>query len=172
MNLLLEAGADPNIKDDRGKTLLHYASYDNIESLIKARANPNMEDSEGRMPLHCAAGIGNKKSISALLEHGADSNKKNKQGKTPLQVATDNHNYHVERHFLTDNQKRLCQEFGRIVNASTDFTELKVFLNKYKNTQDLKRILNLRDREGKSEILLNLRIIFLLKTFSLLRNSL
>ncbi|MGL9779643.1 MAG: ankyrin repeat domain-containing protein [Wolbachia sp.] len=168
MNLLLEAGADPNKKDDRGKTPLHYASYNNIGSLIKAGADPNAQDSEKRTPLHCAAGIGDEKSVNVLLEHGADSSKKDKQEKTPLQVATDNHNYHVERHFLTDNQKRLCQEFGRIADASdffTDFTELKGFLSKYKNTQDLKRILNLRDCQGKSEILLNLRIVFYSRHF-------
>ncbi|WP_341818436.1 ankyrin repeat domain-containing protein [Wolbachia endosymbiont (group B) of Ennomos erosarius] len=168
VDLLLEAGADPNIKDDRGKTPLHYASYNNIGSLIKAGTDPNVKDNEERTPLHYAASIGDEKSINALLEHGADSSKKDKQEKTPLQVATDNHNYHVERYFLTDNQKRLCQEFGRIADASdffTDFTELKGFLSKYKNTQDLKRILNLRDREGKSEILLNLRIIFYSRHF-------
>ncbi|WP_341816496.1 ankyrin repeat domain-containing protein [Wolbachia endosymbiont (group A) of Agelastica alni] len=168
VDLLLEAEANPNIKDDRGKIPLHYASYNNIGSLIEAGADPNAQDSEERTPLHCAADIGDEKSASVLLKHGADSSKKNKQGKTPPQVVTDNHNYHVERHFLTDNQKRLCQEFGRIAGASdffTDFTELKGFLSKYKNTQDLKRILNLRDREGKSEILLNLRIIFYSRHF-------
>ncbi len=168
VNLLLEAGADPNKKDDRGKTPLHYASYNNIGSLIKAGADPNAQDSEKRTPLHCAAGIGDEKSVNVLLEHGADSSKKDKQEKTPLQVATDNHNYHVERHFLTDNQKRLCTELGRIVDAEdffTDFTELKGFLSKYKSTQDLKRILNLRDCQGKSEILLNLRIVFYSRHF-------
>ncbi|WP_353269891.1 ankyrin repeat domain-containing protein [Wolbachia endosymbiont (group A) of Myopa testacea] len=168
VDLLLEAGADPNIKDDRGKTPLHYASYNNIGSLIKAGTDPNVKDSEERTPLHYAASIGDEKSINVLLEHGADSSKKDKQEKTPLQVGTDNHNYHVEGYFLTDNQKRLCQEFGRIADASdffTDFTELKGFLSKYKNTQDLKRILNLRDCEGKSEILLDLRIIFYSRHF-------
>ncbi|WP_353271822.1 ankyrin repeat domain-containing protein [Wolbachia endosymbiont (group A) of Nomada goodeniana] len=168
VNLLLEAGADPNKKDDRGKTPLHYASYNNIGSLIKAGADPNVQDSEKRTPLHCAAGIGDEKSVNIFLEHGADSSKKDKQEKTPLQVATDNHNYHVERHFLTDNQKRLCTELGRIVDAEdffTDFTELKGFLSKYKSTQDLKRILNLRDCQGKSEILLNLRIVFYSRHF-------
>ncbi|WP_265015232.1 ankyrin repeat domain-containing protein [Wolbachia endosymbiont (group B) of Camptogramma bilineatum] len=168
VNLLLEAGADPNKKDDRGKTPLHYASCNNIGSLIKAGADPNVQDSEKRTPLHCAAGIGDEKSVNIFLEHGADSSKKDKQEKTPLQVATDNHNYHVEMHFLTDNQKRLCTELGRIVDAEdffTDFTELKRFLSKYKSTQDLKRILNLRDYQGKSEILLNLRIVFYSRHF-------
>uniref|UniRef100_A0A1A9VJN9 ANK_REP_REGION domain-containing protein n=1 Tax=Glossina austeni TaxID=7395 RepID=A0A1A9VJN9_GLOAU len=168
VNLLLDAGANPNIKDNRGKTPLHYASYNNIGSLIEAGADLNVQDSKERTPLHYAASIGDEKSINVLLEHGADSSKRDKQEKTPLQVAIDNHNYHVERYFLTDNQKRLCQEFGRVANASdffTDFTELKGFLSKYKNTQDLKRILNLRDREGKSEILLNLSIIFYSRHF-------
>src|SRR6266576_1832720 len=168
VNLLLEAGADFNKKDDRGRTPLHYASCNNIGSLIKAGADPNAQDSEKRAPLHCAAGIGDEKSVNVLLEHGADSSKKDKQEKTPLQVATDNHNYHVERHFLTNNQKRLCTELGRIVDAEdffTDFTELKGFLSKYKSTQDLKRILNLRDCQGRSEILLNLRIVFYSRHF-------
>ncbi|KAG8173430.1 hypothetical protein JTE90_010365 [Oedothorax gibbosus] len=157
VDLLLGGGANPNIKDDKGKIPLHYASYNNIGSLIKAGADPNMEDNEERTPLHSAAGVGDEKSVSTLLEHGANSNKKNKQGKIPLQVAIDNHNYHVEECFLTDNQERLWKELSLIVKSSfsnTGFTELKEFLSKYENTPDLKRILNLRDHKGKSKILL------------------
>ena len=170
MCLLLEAGADPNVQNNRGETPLHYAIGWNeaVQELLERKANPNIQDIEGKAPLHYAASIGSAGSIDVLLEHKADPNIRDIQEKTPLQVAIDNHNYFVEECFLTDNQKKLQEELHSIIGigelaifapSNTRLTKLKDFLNKYKNTQDLKKVLNLRDRGGKSQILQYIRSV-------------
>lgn len=51
ITILLEAGADPNVLNKRGRALLHYASGDNnwefAELLIKHGADPRIEDAQG-----------------------------------------------------------------------------------------------------------------------------
>ncbi|WCR59297.1 MAG: Phosphocholine transferase AnkX [Wolbachia endosymbiont of Ctenocephalides felis wCfeF] len=117
VNLLLEAKADPNVKDDRGKTPLHYATDENIIKTLSREAKLNEQDNEG---------------------------------KTPLDIAINNHNYEVEKLLLTTEQRSLKKE---LYNALGNPTKLKELLKKQKDNQDLKRILNLHNDEGKSKIL-------------------
>jgi ankyrin repeat protein len=83
---LLEAGADPNIKDYFGLTPLHYAvtlsaftsNIDIVEILLKAGANSKERSIYGYTSLHYAAiysgrlGFGNSDTIRLLLEHDSD----------------------------------------------------------------------------------------------------
>ena len=89
--LLLEAGANPNMRNLLLDTPLHYAArYDNkdaIKFLLKAGADPSKKDSFGYTPLHNAAEYGNKDAVKVLLEVGEDPNKTNKTGTTPLHRA-------------------------------------------------------------------------------------
>ncbi|MDG7055577.1 MAG: ankyrin repeat domain-containing protein [Wolbachia endosymbiont of Menacanthus eurysternus] len=142
-------------------TLLHALSSINdllieefINLLLKAGADLNAKDDSERTPLHYAAYSGCD-NIDLLLRKGARSIP-DKQGKTPVEIAIDNHNYHAEYYFLTDEQRSLEEE---LYNALRDHTQLEKLLNEPKNTQNLKRILNLRTDKGKSQILQHIRNI-------------
>jgi ankyrin repeat protein len=82
MRMLLAAGADPNVQDNDGKTLLHYMAeegiteyvrYEDVEALLAAGADPNLIDKKGWTPAHYAGDEGHDKDIfRLLLEHGAE----------------------------------------------------------------------------------------------------
>ena len=81
MRLLLDAGADPNVPDNEGKTLLHhmaeegiteYVRHEDVEALLNAGADPNLIDEQGWTPAHYAGEKGDKDMFRLLLEHGAE----------------------------------------------------------------------------------------------------
>ncbi|MDG7057357.1 MAG: ankyrin repeat domain-containing protein [Wolbachia endosymbiont of Penenirmus auritus] len=131
-----------------------------MDLLLKAGANPNKQDSRGRTPLHYATGLN---CIALLLEGKADPSIRDNRGRTPLQVAIDNHHYYIKECFLTDDQRSLKEELYDILEGYDDYyhtldqddiTEsLKEFLDKNKKDQDLKVVLNLRNKKGKSSVL-------------------
>jgi ankyrin repeat protein len=89
---LLERGADlnPVMWDD--ETLLHVAIHwgriASAEWLLKKGADPNTARGKNLWtPLHQAASRGNARIVSSLLEHGANPNSRDGDGKTPLDVA-------------------------------------------------------------------------------------
>lgn len=71
---LLEAGADPNIKNEAGATALMWAvgDLDKAKLLVEHGADANARSDSGRTPIMIAAGIsGAKPVLDLLLEHGA-----------------------------------------------------------------------------------------------------
>ncbi len=80
IELLLHAGAIPDVKDRYGLTPLYYASSNGnaaiIQKLLKAGANPNVANKEGDTALMAAARAGNPEAITALLGHDAAVNAK------------------------------------------------------------------------------------------------
>lgn len=58
VNFLLEKGASPDVRSDKGNTPLHTAVYeedlDMVKSLLEKGASPNMQNSKGNTPLHWA----------------------------------------------------------------------------------------------------------------------
>ncbi|MFZ8811217.1 MAG: ankyrin repeat domain-containing protein [Pyrobaculum sp.] len=85
---LLDAGADPNMRNDLRETPLHYAAMEGhaevVKMLLKHGANPNVRDFLGYTPLHYAAAYGRAEVVKLLLEHGANPSLKTVSGDTPL----------------------------------------------------------------------------------------
>jgi ankyrin repeat protein len=76
VKLLLEYGAEPDVKCDLGlRTPLHQAAeagYKEITELLLAhRANPNLYNGNRRRPLVFAAAEGHLAVVKMLLDHGA-----------------------------------------------------------------------------------------------------
>ncbi|WP_419949448.1 SUMF1/EgtB/PvdO family nonheme iron enzyme [Candidatus Palauibacter sp.] len=87
--LLLEAGADPNARNDEGLTALHFGAQNSnpvvTSHLLEAGANPRARDNEGFTPLHYAARwSGNRRVVGILLEAGANPLAESNDGRTPL----------------------------------------------------------------------------------------
>ncbi|QTG99456.1 ankyrin repeat domain-containing protein [Wolbachia endosymbiont of Rhagoletis indifferens] len=177
VDLLLEAGANPNIQSDKGRTPLHYTDVlASAASLLKGKANPNIQDHRGETPLHHAASIGHTGYVNLLLEKKANPTIQNRKGETPLQVAIDNRYYYIEECFFTNDQKSLSAQLycildkyfstyddciwskdedrsGYAANLINLTKNLKEFLGKHKNSEDLKVIFSIRERNGSSKIL-------------------
>ena len=88
---MLKEGADPNVRDEEGRTPLHHAVKDNrldiVKLLVESGADVNAPDNYGLTPLHYAVHCGYEKLVDFLLRHGADPNAKDIGGNTPLHIS-------------------------------------------------------------------------------------
>jgi ankyrin repeat protein len=101
ITLLVQAGADVNMKDNEGKTPLmracgQAAMEDHVpaalvSTLIKNAADVNLKDPAGQtgliMYMGCVGQYPDPTAVAALLKAGADVNAKDPNGKTPLMAA-------------------------------------------------------------------------------------
>ncbi len=109
---LLQAGADPNVQNQAGKTLLDYLneelrgilnqlainsdllddsnSIQYIKFLLGTGANPNVQNQDEKTLLHYVAKRNDTGGIGFLLGKGANPNVQDQSGKTPLHYAAEN----------------------------------------------------------------------------------
>ena len=102
--LLLEAGADPNARDDDGRTPLHAGGENSnpvvASHLLSAGADPNALDNDGYTPLHYAAArSGNGRVVTRLLRARAYPLVESNDGRTPLHSAL---RYAAERGVISE----------------------------------------------------------------------
>ena len=90
---LLDQGVDINAKDDGGRTQLHRASLGGHEKLVRLLiskgADVNVQEDQGfrATPLHHAVHRDHRDIVEILLAHGADIDIKDRNGRTPLDMA-------------------------------------------------------------------------------------
>ena len=88
---LIEAGADPNWKDENGSTPLHQAAAEpqpiSIDLLVWNGADVNARNKQQDTPLHLAVQQGCDSTVESLVKHQADVNAVNANGETPLVAA-------------------------------------------------------------------------------------
>ena len=96
VKLLLENGADPNLRDNQGNNSIINACYDDvfknsneiIKMLSNYKTNINLQNTDGdtALILSCKHIVFKEKNIKVLLENGADPNIQNKDGFTALML--------------------------------------------------------------------------------------
>jgi ankyrin repeat protein len=97
MYVLIGAHADMSSLDDDGKASIHYAAetacklsgnYEPIQTLVKYGADVDVKTTTGDTALHIAVLNGDRKLSQLLLHAGANMFIRNKDGRTPLQSAS------------------------------------------------------------------------------------
>ncbi len=96
MDLLLAAGANPNVYGEKGRTVLHTATWFHVDttmikSLLIAGADVNAHDNDGITPLMNVVQFAHnnaQEAIELLLNAGADINARDIRGRTPLMHAS------------------------------------------------------------------------------------
>ncbi|KAI0218759.1 hypothetical protein LSAT2_029550 [Lamellibrachia satsuma] len=88
LEMLLDAGADPDIRDGNLDTALHWASYKNkwrcVKCLLLRGATVDVVDFNSDTPISWAAMKGNLESLKELLDYNARVDIENYNGKTAL----------------------------------------------------------------------------------------
>lgn len=113
IELLLERGADVNVRDGDKYNVLHLAACGKsqnteiIDLLIDKGADINALDQWGNTPLHHAASSGRNRVIYNLVDHGADITLTDMLGRTPKEV------YMAEINNMFDNRHK-NNHYGRV----------------------------------------------------------
>ncbi|XP_063795631.1 cyclin-dependent kinase 4 inhibitor C isoform X2 [Pseudophryne corroboree] len=91
-SLLLRQGADPNLKDSTGFSVLHDTARagfrDTMQILLDFQADVNLQDNDGNIALHLAAKEGHLHMVQFLVLHtDSQVGHRNRNGDTPCDLA-------------------------------------------------------------------------------------
>lgn len=123
--LLLSAGADPQIQNELGDTpiLLAVNQYDGLRTVrhyLDAGVNPNMVNRNDSTVLHSAAYGGAREIVELMITRGADVNVKTKEGITPINLAASRGHTNVVCYLLDHkaDPEDLCKQSGNALMAA------------------------------------------------------
>ncbi|HWT01956.1 MAG TPA: ankyrin repeat domain-containing protein [Pyrinomonadaceae bacterium] len=136
---LVQAGADPNVRNPGGRTALMGLDADAtpevVRLLLANGAEVNLKDGEGHSALHLAAAIAKGEVLRALLEAGAIVDERDVYGNTPLMAAAENGNVdNVEALLSAGADPRLKNKDGETalkLAADNDHQEVVALLQAY-----------------------------------------
>ncbi len=139
VNLLVQNGADINLKNDNGNNPLMSALYyecsiDIIKFLVENVANLNLKNNAGKTALYIAVKKENFDAIEILMKSGADYTIQNKKNKSPLDIAID---------FADD-------PAGYYGTSGPDDAALRVLLKYCSNLPELKKIVETKTNRYKN----------------------
>ncbi|XP_067669429.1 uncharacterized protein [Haliotis asinina] len=104
LQLLLQFKADPHLKDNKRRTVLHHAakasSTSTLEQLLTWKLDLNSVDEDGWTAVHSAAEYGRTDNIKLLLDNGVDLYIQDNQGRTALHVGCEGLHYQAVDLFL------------------------------------------------------------------------
>lgn len=129
LSLLLSSGADPNVPNSSGLTLLHTACHSGnltlARILLSSGGDPWLPDNLGMFPIHHAARSGHLSLIVLILDFADEIpllgsakdgvNATDGQGTTPLMYACENGHDHVVRYLVSSGGVAANSEGGRRV---------------------------------------------------------
>ena len=95
LRMLIDAGADLNMKNNSGWAALHNCAYrknclESAKMLIEAGADVNIQKEDGSTALHLSVINQYWKITELLINNGADLNIQDEEGNTPLHIASSN----------------------------------------------------------------------------------
>lgn len=92
IRILIEKGAKPDISNHVGATPMTLAADAGYEDILMLLINNGVKiDTEKNYPLHRAIIKGHTGAVEILLKNGADVNRINEKGQTPLNIVTSNY---------------------------------------------------------------------------------
>jgi ankyrin repeat protein len=161
---LIEAGADPNLRDSHARTPLHVAvsssgfgKLDLIRLLLKKGADPNSRDDSGASPLDEAAWRGSAAKAALLLDGGAKVDAPDtRTGATPLNEAAFRGHLEVVELLLARGADASIKDhagFSPIENAVRQHQPgvLRVLLGNGKNAEPANRLMEMAVRRGYAD---------------------
>jgi len=93
LELLLDHGANVNLRDKEGNCPLFDACVNShthlVKRLLEAGADPNQQNRAGETALHAAVFRGMQEAVLLLMEYGADVNIPNRHHRTPYDITED-----------------------------------------------------------------------------------
>ena len=152
VNILLNAGADPNTADDKGATCIYYAiregcSKDELETIVIYGADVNVTNKNNVTVLMIACEKGNKDAINVLLNAGADPNIADSKGATCI--------YYAIREGCSKDVLETIVNHGTDVNVTNKYNVTALMLVCEKGNKDAINVLlnagadpNITDTDG------------------------
>ncbi|UJR15770.1 hypothetical protein I4U23_002704 [Adineta vaga] len=111
LKLLVDNGADVNLKDSKNFRPIHYAAWqgrtETVFILLRCGANINEQSLNGDTPLHLASQYGHLEIVQLLLFHHADPTLLNRRLLTSIELACEQGHIHVVNTLLHNTS---CQQ--------------------------------------------------------------